>query len=316
MDKFANLEALVAVVESGSFSKAAERLDISKSVVSRRISLLEQQLGVHLLRRTTRSLSLTGPGQEFYGRAVRILAELDEAEQSVADASLELRGRLRIAAPLSFGLLHLSGALNDFLYEHAGIELDLDLNDREVNLVEEGFDMAVRIGNLRDSTLVARRLGTVRFVTCASPEYLARQGVPSHPDELTGHAGLHYANITPTEAWQFIGIAGEAVVAVPGICMRANNGDVLASAAAAGLGIVNTPTFIVSDLIARGRLVPILPEHQRPPIGIHAVFPPGRLIARRVRVLADYLAERFGDLPYWDRELTSRHVRDSDRNGT
>ena len=316
MDKFANLEALVAVVESGSFSKAAERLDVTKSVVSRRISLLEQQLGVHLLRRTTRSLSLTGPGQEFYGRAVRILAELGEAEQSVADASLELRGRLRIAAPLSFGLLHLSGALNDFLYEHAGIELDLDLNDREVNLVEEGFDMAVRIGNLRDSTLVARRLGTVRFVTCASPEYLARQGVPSHPDELTGHAGLHYANITPTEAWQFIGIAGEPVVAVPGICMRANNGDVLASAAAAGLGIVNTPTFIVSDLIARGRLVPILPEHQRPPIGIHAVFPPGRLIARRVRVFADYLAERFGDLPYWDRELTSRHGHDSDRNGT
>lgn len=316
MDKFANLEALVAVVESGSFSKAAERLGITKSVVSRRISLLEQQLGVHLLRRTTRSLSLTGPGQEFYGRAARILAELGEAEQSIADASVELRGRLRIAAPLSFGLHHLSGALNDFLYEHAGIELDLDLNDREVNLVEEGFDMAVRIGNLRDSTLVARRLGTVRFVTCASPEYLARQGVPSHPDELTGHTGLHYANITPAEAWQFIGSSGEAVVAVPGTCMRANNGDVLASAAAAGLGIVNTPTFIVSDLIARGQLVPILPEHQRPPIGIHAVFPPGRLIARRVRVFADYLAERFGDLPYWDRRLATEHGHDADSRKT
>jgi DNA-binding transcriptional LysR family regulator len=315
MDKFANLEALVAVVESGSFSKAAERLDITKSVVSRRISLLEQQLGVHLLRRTTRSLSLTGPGQEFYGRAVRILAELGEAEQSVADASVELRGRLRLAAPLSFGLHHLSGALNDFMHEHTGMELDLDLNDREVNLVEEGFDMAVRIGNLRDSTLIARRLGTVRFVTCASPEYLARQGVPSHPDELTEHAGLHYANLTPAEAWQFIGSSGEPVVAVPGICMRANNGDVLASAAAAGLGIVNTPTFIVSDLIACGKLVPILPEHQRPSIGIHAVFPPGRLIARRVRVFADYLAKRFGDLPYWDRKLTTRHAHDGDSAG-
>jgi len=316
MGKFANLEALVAVVEAGSFSKAAERLDITKSVVSRRISLLEQQLGAHLLRRTTRSLSLTGPGQAFYGRAVRILAELDEAEQSVADASVELRGRLRIAAPLSFGLHHLSGALNDFMHEHTGIELDIDLNDREVNLVEEGFDMAVRVGNLRDSTLVARRLGTVRFVTCASPAYLARHGVPSRPDELTDHAGLHYANITPTEAWQFVGSDGEPVVAIPGICMRANNGDVLASAAAAGLGIVNAPTFIVGDLIARGRLVPILPEHQRPSIGMHAVFPPGRLIARRVRVFADYLAERFGDLPYWDHALTTGHGHDGNRPGT
>jgi DNA-binding transcriptional LysR family regulator len=313
MDRFANLEALVAVVEAGSFSKAAARLGVTKSVVSRRVSLLEQQLGAHLLRRTTRSLSLTEAGQEFYGRAARILAELGDAEQSVTDASAELRGRLRIAAPLSFGLHHLTGALNDFLCDHPGIELDLDLNDREVNLVEEGFDMAVRIGALKDSTLVARRLGTVRFATCASPDYLARHGIPNHPEALIGHAGLHYANVTPAEAWQFVQSGGEPIVAVPEIRLRANNGDVLASAAAAGLGIVNTPTFIASEWIARGQLVTILPAYQRPSIGIHAVFPPGRLIARRVRVFADYLAERFGDLPHWDRMLVAGSAQQGDR---
>lgn len=298
MDRFAGLESLVAVVEAGSFSKAAERLGIAKSVVSRRIGLLEQHLGVHLLRRTTRSLSLTEPGQAFYRRAVRILAELAEAEQSVSDTSTELRGRLRIAAPLSFGLHHLTGALNEFLREHPGIELDLDLNDREVGLVEEGFDMAVRIGSLRDSSLVARRLGTVRFVTCASPDYLARHGVPERPEDLSEHVGLHYANLAPAQAWVFARGSTEPVVSIPNVRLRANNGDALAAAAVAGLGIVNTPTFIVDELIACGRLVALLPEYLRPPIGIYAVFPPGRLPARRVKALTDHLAAHFGDQPY------------------
>jgi DNA-binding transcriptional LysR family regulator len=303
MDRFAGLESLVAVVEAGSFSKAAERLRVAKSVVSRRIGLLEQHLGVHLLRRTTRSLSLTEPGEAFYRHAVRILAELAEAEQSVSDSSTVLRGRLRIAAPLSFGLHHLAGALNEFLGEHPGIELDLDLNDREVGLVEEGFDMAVRIGSLRDSSLVARRLGTVRFVTCASPDYLARHGVPERPEDLRGHIGLHYANLPPAQAWVFARGSAESVVAIPNIRLRANNGDALASAAVAGLGIVNTPTFIVNELITRGRLVALLPEYRRAPIGIYAVFPPGRLPARRVKALTDHLAAYFGDQPYWDRAL-------------
>lgn len=303
MDRFANLEAFVAVIETGSFSHAAERLGIAKSVVSRRVSLLERHLGVQLLRRTTRTLSLTAPGREFHERALRILAELDEAEQVIVDASAALRGQLRIAAPLSFGLHQLCGALNEFLRGHPAIELDLDLNDREVNLVEEGFDMAVRIGDLRDSTMVARRLGTVRFITCASPEYLRRHGTPTHPDELGAHVGLHYGNLTPAQAWQFEGGGRGPQVAIPGIRMRANNGDALACAAVAGLGIVNGPTFIVSGHIARGELVPVLEGFRRPAVGIHAVYPPGRLISRRVQALADFLAARLGDLPTWDREI-------------
>ena len=307
MDKFASIEALVAVVESGSFSHAADRLGLTKSVVSRRVSQLEAELGVQLLQRTTRSQSLTIPGRDFYERALRILADLDDAEQAIIDDSAALRGMLRIAAPLSFGLQHLSTALGDFMHAHPGIELDLDLNDREVNLVEEGFDMAVRIGKLRDSTLVARRLGTARFVTCASQQYLERHGIPANPGQLERHVGLHYANVALKQAWQFIGPDGEAQIGIPGIRMRANNGDALNAAAIAGLGIINTPTFIAADHIVAGRLRTILDDYHRPTTGIHAVYPPGRLIPRRVHAFADFLAERFGDLPYWDRALGITH---------
>jgi len=303
MNKFSNLEALVTVVDAGSFSRAAERLGLAKSVISRRVRLLEEQLGAQLLQRTTRSLSLTGPGQQFYERAVRILAELKEAEQSITDASAVLGGNIRIAAPLSFGLHHLSKTLSAFLCEHPGIELDLDLNDREVNLVEEGFDMAVRIGTLHDSTLLARRVGTVRFATCASPDYLKHHGVPQHPAELEMLTGLHYANQPLKQAWQFSTATHETLTAIPAIRMRANNGDVLAAAAVAGLGVVTSPTFIVSDLIATGKLQTILDDFRRPAIGIYAVYPPGRLLPRRLRVFTDFLAESFGDLPYWDQAL-------------
>ena len=303
MDKFANLSAFVAVVETDSFSQAAVRLGIGKSIVSRRVSALEAALGVQLLQRTTRSLSLTSSGRQFYEHAVRILGELDEAEQAVSESSTELRGRLRLAGPLSFGLHHLNAAVADFLGRHPGIEIDLDLNDREVNLVEEGLDMTVRIGDLRDSTLLARRLGSARFVTCASPDYLQRHGAPLQPEDLHNHVGLLYTNIPPAQAWQFRRDGKDTAVTMPGIRVRANNGDALAAMAVAGLGIVNLPSFIVSDKIVSGELTPILTDYRRAPVGIHAVFPPGRLLTRRVRLFADFLAERFGDLPAWDRAI-------------
>lgn len=303
MDKFANLEAYVAVVESGSFSKAAARLDVGKSIISRRISALEDSLGVQLLQRTTRRLSLTESGRQLYEHAVRILGDLAEAENAVGDSAQELRGRLRIAGPLSFGLHDLSHAIAEFLAGHAGIEIDLDLNDREVNLIEEGLDMTVRIGELRDSTLLSRRLGTARFVTCASPAYLARHGTPTHPDQLGGHVGLHYSNISPALGWQFTAQGKPLAVTLPRIRLRANNGDALADMAAAGLGIVNAPSFIASPRIRRGELVPILTDYRRHATGIHAVFPPGRLRTRRVQALSDFLAGRYGDLPAWDRAI-------------
>ncbi len=300
MDKFADLEAFTAVVEAGSFSAASERLGIAKSVVSRRISQLEKRLGSRLLHRTTRRLSLTDEGKHFYQRAVQILVDLDEAEQSVAEETTELRGALKLAAPLSFGLSHLSQALTDFLCEHPAIELNLDLNDRNMNLIEEGFDMAVRIGELQDSTLVARRIGTARHVVCASPDYLERYGKPVHPDELTRHIGLQYSHISYKQQWRFVSPAGKTVFAQPHIRVHANNGEALAAAAIAGLGITAGPTFILGKHISEGSLVTILNAYQRPSTGIYAVYPPGRLLPKRVTVFTDFLGSRFGDEPDWD----------------
>lgn len=303
MDRFADIEALVAVVESGTFSAAGERLGVAKSVISRRVSQLEQRLGSRLLHRTTRRLSLTDAGRNFYQRAVQILADLDDAEQGVSTASAELRGILKVAAPLSFGLAHLSSALTDFLDQHPAIEVSLDLNDRNVNLVEEGFDVAVRIGELQDSTLVARRLGTSRMVTCASRAYLERHGEPLHPDDLQRHTGLQYSNISYKQHWQFVTRDGKTLQAQPQIRIRANNGEALACAAVAGMGITTGPTFILGRYLKEGKLQRILTDYRRPSLGIFAVTPPGRLVPQRVQLFSEFLSSRFGDQPYWDENL-------------
>ncbi len=303
MDRLAEIEALVAVVESGTFSAAGERLGLAKSVISRRVSQLEQRLGSRLLHRTTRRLSLTDAGRDLYQRAVQILADLDDAEQGVSSASTELRGTLKVAAPLSFGLAHLSTALTDFLERHPAIEVNLDLNDRNINLVEEGFDVAVRIGELQDSTLVARRLGTSRTVTCASRAYLDRHGEPLHPNELQRHIGLQYSNISYKQHWQFVTRDGRTLQAQPQIRMRANNGEVLAAAAVAGMGITTAPTFILGPYLREGKLQPILRDYRRPSVGIFAVTPPGRLLPQRVQRFIEFLSGRFGDQPYWDENV-------------
>jgi len=303
MDRFADIEALVAVVESGTFSAAGERLGVAKSVISRRVSQLEQRLGSRLLHRTTRRLTLTESGRNLYQRAVQILADLEEAEQGAVFESVELRGTLKLAAPLSFGLAHLSDALTDFLALHPAIELNLDLNDRSINLVEEGFDLAVRIGDLQDSTLIARKLGISHTVSCASRAYLEQHGVPAHPDELQRHVGLQYSNISYKQQWRYAAPDGKILHAQPQIRIRANNGEALACAAAAGIGITTGPTFILGRYIKEGRLRRILTDFEQPATGIHAVTPPGRLVPRRVHVFIEFLASRFGDEPYWDAGL-------------
>jgi DNA-binding transcriptional LysR family regulator len=305
MDRFADIEAFTSVVEAGTFSAAGERLGVAKSVISRRISQLEKRLGSRLLHRTTRRLALTDAGKNFYQRAVQVLADLDDAEQSVTEETIELRGSLKLAAPLSFGLGHLSDAITDFLNEHPAIELNLDLNDRNINLVEEGFDLAVRIGELQDSTLVARRLGTVRNITCASRDYLERYGEPASPDELHQHIGLQYSNINYKQQWCYETPEGKTIYAQPQIRIRANNGEALAAAASAGLGITTGPTFILGRHIKEGSLIRILNEYQRPSVGIYAVYPPGRLTPRRIQVFSEFLAGRFGDNPYWDNGLST-----------
>lgn len=300
MDRFETLQTFVAVVEAGSFSAAAARLGRAKSAVSRQVAALEAHLGAQLLNRTTRRLSLTEAGREFYERAQRILADLAEAEQSVAAEQTALRGRLRLAAPLSFGLLHLAPALEAFLQQHPELVLDLDLDDRRINLVEEGFDLALRIGELADSTLVARPLAPIRMVLCASPDYLRRHGTPRTPADLGFHAGLVYGNIPEAQQWRFLDAAGKThSVKVPAR-LRANNGDVLVQAALAGLGVVVSPSFIAHRALAAGQLVPLLPEYQAPGTTAYAVYPSRRHLPQRVRALIEFLAQRFGDTPYWD----------------
>jgi DNA-binding transcriptional LysR family regulator len=300
MDRFADLESFISVVEQGSFSAAGEQLGIAKSVVSRRVSRLEKRLGSQLLRRTTRRLTLTEAGNEFYRRARSVLDELEEAEQQVGEHAGALCGTLRLTAPMSFGVRHLAPALASFLRENDQIQLELDLNDRQVDLVEEGFDMAVRAGELRDSSLRARRLGTIRSITCASPDYLKRFGTPHHPDELVGHRALQYAHVRARDSWKFLDANDRPVAAQPQIVLHANNGEALAELAVAGLGIITSPTFILNDYCQRGLLQPILTDWRRPQVGLHALFPPGRLMPRRVRHLADFLSDRYGEHPDWD----------------
>lgn len=304
MDKFADLEAFVAVVSSGSFSAAADRLDTAKSALSRRISTLERRLGAKLLHRTTRKLSLTDAGRTLYERSTRLLADLDETEQAVRDDQAELRGRIKVAAPVTFGIRHMAGAIADFMLVHTDLLIDLDLNDRQVDLVEEGLDMAVRIGELVDSSLIARRLTEIRRVVAAAPAYLKKFGTPNHPLELAEHSCLHYSNVSHRESWRFQDAQQREWTPDIPIRLRANNGDLLCAAAEAGLGIVVMPTFIAHTAIEQGRLVPILTDFKLADVGLHLVYTPGRQFSQRVRVLAEFLTERFGANPYWDECLT------------
>jgi len=309
MDRFEDLRTFVAVVESGSFSRAAERMKVVKSAVSRRVSDLETRLGARLLNRTTRRLSLTETGRAFCERGKRILADMDEAENAVSSQHAALSGTLRVAAPLSFGIAHLAPAFNEFLALHASLDLDLDFNDRQVNVIEEGFDLAIRIGRLADSSLVARRLAPIHHLVCASPAYLARYGVPRVPEDLTRHVGLRYANVPERRVWRFRAATGEPYsVRVP--CrLVTNNGDVLRDAAIAGLGLVVSPTFIVDEAVRAGRLVPLLVDQIWSETAAYALYPPGRQLSARVRALVDFLARRFGDHPYWDQCLETGSVQ-------
>mgnify|MGYP001282498067 CR=1 FL=1 len=302
MDRLAGMEAFVAIVDAGGFQAAARQLGVSRALLSKRLAALERSLGVQLLRRTTRRLSVTGPGAEFHERCRRILAEFREAAAELARQQDEPRGTLRINAPMSFGQLHLAPALFDFMREHPGISIQLTLTDRFVDVVEEGYDLVVRIGPLRDSSLIARRLGPVRRVLCAAPDYLARAGTPSRPDELPAHRLLQYGWLATGLRWHLTGPDGESALDVAG-AFCANNGDVLKTAARAGLGIALLPTFLCASELARGELVRVLPQHEAAPIWLHALWPASRLMPSRLRRFIDFLALRFGERQTWDEAL-------------
>ncbi|WP_340115720.1 LysR family transcriptional regulator [Pelagibius sp. 7325] len=302
MPRLDEMEIFAEVVEAEGFSAAARRLGLSKSAVSKQVGRLEDRLGVRLLNRTTRRLSLTEAGATFYDACRRVLDEAASAEQAVSDLAAAPRGLLRLNAPMSFGFLHLGPAIPAFHARYPQITVDAAMNDRFVDLVEEGYDVAIRIGALRDSSLVARRLAPCRAVLCASPDYLARRGHPRRPEDLAGHDCLLYANSANPREWTFHGQRGRQAVAVKGPLI-ANNGDVLCGAAVAGMGITRLPTFIVGPQLREGRLEVVLPGHPLPDQGIHAVYPHGRNLSPKVRVFVDFLADHFGPEPYWDAGL-------------
>lgn len=300
MDKFANIQSFVRVVESGNISKAAQSLGLAKSAVSRRLTELEQHLGVQLFQRTTRRLNLTDTGRSFYERATRIINDLDEAEQAVSSLHRELSGKLRVAVPLSFGLHHLAPAITDFIQQHPRLEFDIDFNDRQLDLVQEGFDMALRIGQLRDSALIARRIASITSVICVSPTYLAQYGEPKTPQQLSEHSCLLYSNLPDPQTWIYYDTDGTPVsVKVPS-GTQANNGDFLCQLAVAGQGIAKQPTFIAHRYIERGQLVPILRDYHWVASNAYAVYPQTRHLSQRVRAFVDFLAQRFEGVPYWD----------------
>jgi DNA-binding transcriptional LysR family regulator len=287
--------AFVRVVETGSFARAAERMGLSKPVLSRRVARLEEQLGARLLTRTARGAQPTDIGQSYYARAAAILADLEAAQEVVAEAVTQIAGPIRLSAPLSFGIAYLAPALADFAAAHPRVELDVEFEDRNVDLAGGGYDLAVRIGRLADSALVARRIAPMRKHVVASADYLARRGRPERPADLAGHAILLYGN----EQWRFeVDGRWETIRVTP--VLRSNNGDMLLTAARKGLGLCMLPSFIAAPAIKDGGVEVVLIDYPLEEGALHAVMPPGRAVTARVRALVDFLVDRFGPEPAWD----------------
>ncbi|HTH17480.1 MAG TPA: LysR family transcriptional regulator [Magnetospirillum sp.] len=299
MDLLAGMAIFARVVDSGGISAAARDLRLSKSAVSKQLAALEDRLGARLLQRTTRRMSLTEAGAGFLEHCRRVVAEAEAAESAVGALQAEPRGMLRVNAPMTFGTMHLASAIPDFLARYPQVSVDLALNDRLVDLLDEGFDVAVRIARLADSSLVARRLAPARRVIVAAPSYLDRRGRPGTLAELVGHDILSYTYVPTSDEWSFVGPGGEERVRVEGR-LKANNGEVLLAACLAGAGIAALPTFISGPSLRAGTLVRVLPHLESSEIGIHAVWPTARHLSAKVRAFVDFLAERFGPVPYWD----------------
>ena len=306
MDRFAAINAFARVVEAGSFARAADRLGVSVSSVSRHVTELEAHLRARLLNRTTRSLSLTEAGRAFHERSVQLLADLEEAEESAGAGAAVPRGTLRLTCGVSFGTHYLAPAIAEFAARHPDVRFDVELSDRTVDLVDEGFDVAVRIGPVGGQNLVARRVGSTQLVCCAAPDYLARHGEPRTTADLAQHQCLVYEYAPQRDVWPFVDAGGRASGVRVGGPLHANNGAFLAGLALAGRGITYEPDFIVGPDVRAGRLVPILRAFAPPASAIHVVYPSRRHLSAKVRAFADFVIERFRE-PAWTIDcLTSR----------
>lgn len=294
-NKFDELNAFIVVVEQKSFTRAAEWLEMTKSSLSRRVSELEKRLGVQLLQRSTRTLTLTEQGQHFYQRAKLLVDELEDAENEIRDEQQQVVGKIKLTIPFMLSSVGFSKVITEFINDNPEVDIRLELNDQQVNIIGEGYDFAIRVGVLKDSNLSARKLATVRFVTCASPDYLNKHGEPKHPKELTQHQGLMYSNTPHQQQWRYQ-IENKTLVYMPKKALTVNNGDFLAQAAINGLGIIRSPLFIVNEYIKNQQLNVILPNYDHESVGMYVVFPSRRLIPYRVRQLVETIKRHFDTL--------------------
>lgn len=302
MQSLTDIAIFVKVVELSSFTAAAEALEMSQPVVSKAVTRLEEKLGARLLNRTTRRLSLTEAGSELYRRSVRALEEIENAEIEVARFQTEPRGTLRVSAPMSFSILQLGAKLQTFLERYPGVHVELNLDDRQVDLVEEGFDVAIRIANLRDSNLVARKIVPCRQVICASPAYLDKHGTPERPEDLLEHNCILYSFLTHAREWRLTDTEGQTHVVPLKGSLQTNNGLVNRAAAISGTGILMLPTFYIGDQLRSGELKPILCKFRPADIAVYAVYPERRNLSPKVRAFVDFLAAAFGPEPAWEKD--------------
>jgi DNA-binding transcriptional LysR family regulator len=304
MDRLHAMQIFVEVVKSGGFSAAARKIGLSRAQVSKSVMQLEAYLGTRLLNRTTRSISLTESGHAYFERSNTLLADIDEIEAVVANKSGATRGQLTLSAPTSFGILHLQQAIPAYLEKYPEVQISLSLADRFIDVVAEGFDLVIRIAELEDSSMVARRLAPCKRVLCAAPGYLEKHGIPQVPQDLAIHHCLVYSNELKPDTWRLQGPGGNEEVKVNGpVC--ADNGDILCAAAVAGLGVTLLPTFIVGADLRSGKLRQVLSEFCPPEISIYAVFPSRRWLSPKVRSFVDFLTEYFGGQPGWDANVSN-----------
>ncbi|WP_434700082.1 LysR family transcriptional regulator [Pseudomonas sp. D1-1] len=289
MNPFEEMRIFAQVMESGSFTAAADKLGLSKQFVSRKLMELEQRLGVRLLNRSTRRLDVTPLGQRYHEAALRLLSEVEQVEQGISGQTSEPRGTIRLSAPLSFAVAHLGSLLPLFLQRYPDVTVEVDLSDRSVDLLGEGYDLALRIGVLEDSTLIARRIASIERVYCASAAYLAQRGTPTRPEDLRTHDCLPYGHSRQVQ-WRFAGKGKPLALEVVGR-MRANNGDLLRDAAIAGMGITYLPTFILGEALRDGRLIQVLEGFETEPLTLSAVYPQHRQSSRPVQALVEFLRE-------------------------
>ncbi|MDX2212864.1 MAG: LysR family transcriptional regulator [Oculatellaceae cyanobacterium bins.114] len=295
MDKFECIRAFTQVVTAGGFAAAARQMGMSRSAVNKLVINLENDLGVQLLHRSTRQVSPTESGLAFYERCVAILADLAEAEQAVSQLHGEPRGRLRVNAPMSFGTLHLASAVADFLMQYPDLQMQLTLDDRFVDPIEEGFDVTVRIAEPPETaSLIVQKLVSAPRVLCASPAYMQHQEPLTHPTDLRHHSCLHYGHLAIENHWLLVGPDGEQHIAIQG-AMCSNNGEVLRDAAIHGLGIALLPTFIIGDALRQGQLTLVLPDYHPTEISIYVLYPVNRHLSTKIRLFVDFLTTRFRD---------------------